>query len=187
MVIKTMVPNMKRLTLTSIVASIGLLLMINAVYAPWSTLGTGYAITSDHHGIDVLPGTPVMVTAGSLDSNVVQVTFRWHRPDESVAMEVTKPVYTNGTYGQWNNGSMALIRYANDTYTPDVLGDWGVQAFFQDSTGTGKAGLENVIKIRATSFNTIPEVPLGTVAILLTMFGALAVFGIRKKISAPKR
>jgi len=62
-----------------------------------------------------------------------------------------------------------------------VLGDWGVQAFFQDSTGRTKAGLDNVIKTKATSFNAIPEVPLGTIAIFLAMVGALGILAIKKK------
>lgn len=163
------------------VVLLGLLGMVGMVYAPWSTLGTGYAITSNVHGVDVLPGSQVRVTAGTLDPNVVQVVFRWHMPNETVAREVTVPVFTNGTMGQWNDGTSALVRFAIDNYTPGVVGDWGVQAFFQGSTGTAKAGLEDVVKIRATSFNVIPEVPLGTLVILLGMFGALGVFALRKK------
>lgn len=163
--------------------SLGLLISINAVYAPWSTLGTGYAIDSNYHGIDIPVGTPVVVTAGTLDSRVTQVTFRWHMPDDSVAREVAVPVFTNGTTGQWNNGTTALVRFAVDTFTPDVLGDWGVQAFFQGTGGSTRADLEHVIKIRATSFNVIPEVPLGTAVVLLSMFGALGVFAVKKKHS----
>jgi hypothetical protein len=94
---------------------------------------------------------------------------------------VTVPVFTNGDTGQWNNGTSALVRYAVDSYSPDVLGDWGVQAFFQGSGGSTKAGIEDVIKIRATSFNVIPEVPVGTIAILLSMFGAFGVFAVKKR------
>lgn len=161
--------------------SISTLFLVNIAYAPWSTLGTGYAITSNYHGVDVLPGTPVIVTAGTLDANVVNVTFRWHMPNETARWEVTVPVYTNGTTGQWNNGTTALIRYANNTQIPDVVGDWGVQAFFQDSTGKDKSGLKNVISIKATSFNTIPEIPLGTIAATATMIFALAFFMVKKK------
>jgi len=163
---------------------LGLLILSSAVYAPWTTLGTGYAITSNVHGIDILPGTPVTVTAGTLDSHVVQVTFRWHRPAGSILPpipDVIKPVYTNGTMGQWNNKTWALIRYANDTKIPDEIGDWGVQVFFQDSTGSDRAGLEDVIKIKATSFNVIPEIPLGTIAAAAAMFIALGLFIINKK------
>ena len=161
-----------------------LLISISAVNAPWSTLGTGYAITSNYHGVDIPPGTPVTITAGTLDSNVVKITFRWHEPPDGngpVRWEVTVPIFTNCTTGQWNNGTPAEIRYAQDTQTPDVLGDWGVQAFFRDSTGKDKAGLTNVIKIKATSFNAVPEVPFGTLAILTAMFGAIAIFAMKRK------
>ncbi|MGQ9460585.1 MAG: hypothetical protein ACUVRA_05090 [Candidatus Bathyarchaeaceae archaeon] len=163
---------------------LGSLILTSAVYAPWETLGTGYAITSNVHGIDIPPGMPVTVTAGTLDSNVVQVTFRWHEPPDGngpVRWEVTVPIFTNGTTGQWNDGTTALIRYAQDTQTPDLLGDWGVQAFFQDSTGNDRAGLANVIKIRATSFNAIPEIPFGTIAAAAAMFIAFGLFTVKKK------
>lgn len=160
---------------------VGLFGIMNSVYAPWSTLGTGYAITSNYHGKDAPLLATVTVTGCTLDQIVTQVTFRWHRPDDTVVREVTVPVFTNGTSGQWNDGTTALIRYAIDSFRPDVLGDWGVQAFFQDSAGKHKAGLNNVIKIKATSFNVVPEVPFGTAAILLSMFGALGVFAIKKK------
>jgi len=165
---------------------LGSLILSSAVYAPWTTLGTGYAITSNVHGIDILPGTPVTVTAGTLDNRVVNVTFRWHRPNESVAWEDVVNVWTNGTMGQWNNGTWALIRYAQDTHVPDEVGEWGVQAFFQDSEGRDRAGLEDVIKIKATSFNAVPEIPLGTIAAAATMFVAFGLFIIVKKKRTPK-
>lgn len=165
-----------------------ILISVSVVNAPWSTLGTGYAITSNYHGVDILPGTPVTITAGTLDSNVVKITFRWHEPPDGngpVRWEVTVPIFTNGTTGQWNNGTTAEIRYAQNTQTPDVLGDWGVQAFFRDSTGKDRADLTNVINIKATSFNAVPEVPFGTLAILTAMFGAIAIFAIKKKHVSP--
>jgi hypothetical protein len=155
--------------------------IISCAYAPWSTLGTGYAITSSYHGIDVPLMATVTVTAGTLDPSVMQVTFRWHRPGDTVVREVVVPVFTNGTTGQWNDGTTAPIRYAIDSFRPDLTGDWGVQAFFQDSAGKSACALDSVIKIKATSFNVIPEVPLGTAAILLSMLGALGVFAIKKK------
>lgn len=173
-----------KLTLVLMMLSIGLLASFTVVHAPWSTLGTGYAITSNYHGVDVPPLTPVTVTAGTLDSNVVQVTFRWHRPPDGngpVAWEDVVPVWQNGTMGQWNNNSWALIWYAENTHAPDELGDWGVQAFFQDSEGNDRAGLPRVVKIKATSFNSVPEVPLGTIVVSLAMLGALGIFAIKKK------
>lgn len=177
---------MKKYALLLAVISIGLLSMINLAYAPWSTLGTGYAITSNVHGIDVLPGTLVVVTAGSLDPNVARVTFRWHMPNNTVAREVTVPVFTNGTTGQWNNGDTSLIRYAVDSYRPEETGDWGVQAFFQGRTGWTRSGLDYVIKIKATSFNVVPEAQFGTLTILIGMFGALGLFAFRKRTALLK-
>lgn len=155
--------------------------MMSNAYAPWSTLGTGYTITSNYHGKDVPLMATVTVTAGTLDPSVTQVTFKWHRTNDTLVREATVPVFTNGTSGQWNNGATAPIRYAIDSFRPDLAGDWGVQAFFRDSAGKSKAGVNNVIKIKATSFNVIPEVPFGTAAILLSMLGALGVFAIKKK------
>lgn len=170
--------------MSTLISILGLLILINNAYAPWSTLGTGYAIDSDYHGINVPPGMPVTVSAGTLDSRVTHITFRWHMPNDTARWEITVPVYTNGTTGQWNNGSTALIRYANDTQTPDVLGDWGVQAFFRDSAGSEKAGLTNVIKVRATSFNTVPEIPIiGTAGAAVAMLLGLGFFMTRRRKS----
>ena len=165
-----------------------LLISVSVVNAPWSTLETGYAITSNYHGVDVLLGNPVTVTAGTLDSNVVRITFRWHFPNESIAREFTVSSLLTSPYPPPNVPQEVIdyensttIWYAQDSMVPDVLGDWGVQAFFQDSEGKDRAGLEDVIKIKATSFNAVPEVPFGTLAILAAMFGAIAIFAVRKK------
>lgn len=161
---------------------ISFVIFTNIVYAPWSTLGTGYAITSNYHGIDVFPGTPITITAGTLDSNVMNVTFRWHMPNDTVRWEETVPVTANGTVDQWNNGTSAPVLCAQSTRVPDVLGDWGVQAFFQDSTGKEKADLNNVIKIKATSFNVVPEIPLlGTIGSIAAMLLGFKFFTARKQ------
>lgn len=173
---------MKHKIILTLIFLSSFLIFINLVYAPWSTLGTGYAITSNYHGIDVFPGTPITVTAGTLDQSVTQVTFRWHMPNDTARWEVTVPVSPNGTTGQWNNGSTVPILYAQDTQVPDVIGDWGVQAFFQDSTGREKSGVDDVVKIRATSFNTIPEIPIiGTAGSIIAMLLGFKFFVTKKK------
>jgi len=168
--------------------SIGILASISVVYAPWQTLGTGYAITTNYHGIDVLPGTHVTATAGTLDPSIVSVTFKWNAPNgTTIWIDVVTPLWTNGTYGKWNDGTTALIHYANATHTLYLLEglsvpqDWGVQAFFQGPGGKEKANVADVIKIKAESFNVIPEVPLGTIAVTLSMFTALGIFALKKK------
>jgi len=160
---------------------LGLLILPNAVSAPWSTLGTGYAIATNYHGIDVPLGTPVTATAGTLDPGVVNVTFRWHMPNDTARWEVTKLVSQNGTKGKWNNGTEALIWYASDTQILDVLGDWGVQAFFRGPDGNDRANLTDVIKIKAESFNVVPQVPFGTIAAAVAMFVAFGLFIVKKK------
>jgi len=179
----------KRSALTFVIASVGLLLMINAVQAPLSTLGTGYAVTSDFHGIDVIIGNPVNVTALTLDSTINRITFKWNAPNgtEGVWIDTFTPLLIDGT-GTWNNGTTATIRYAYSIHNPDSIGDWGVKVLFQGTNGKTKENMDEVVQIRATSFNAVPEVPLGTIAILMAMLGALGVFAIKKRrITLPSK
>ena len=147
------------------------------VYAPEQTLSTGYAITSNYHGIEVPPGSSVVVTAMTTDQSVYQVTFLWKDPTGQTAdREAVKPLFTNGTM---YNGK--LIHYAISENIVSTIGDWGVQALFQAPDGTTKQGITEVVKIRATSFNVIPEVPLiGTAGASIAMLSGLA-YRLRKK------
>jgi hypothetical protein len=159
------------------------LVLVSIVQAPWSTLGTGYAITSNYHGIDIPPGTPVTITAGTLDHSITQVTFRWHFPNGTAAWtDTVVPVYSNGTQGTWNNGTVKDILYAQDTQIPTVMGDWGVQAFFQDATGRTKSDVDDVVAIKATSFNVIPEIALiGTAGAAIAMLLGFGLFAKSRK------
>lgn len=172
-----------RISLVIALLCLQLLVFVSVVYAPWSTLGTGYAVTSDYHGIDVWIGDPVNVTAGTLDANVYQVTFKWNAPNgtEGVWIDVFTPLVTNSSTGTWNNGTTATIRYAWSVHRPDSLGDWGVKVLFQGPDGRTKENADEVVKIKATSFNVVPEVPFGTVAILTAMLGAITLFAVKKK------
>ncbi|MEM1507721.1 MAG: hypothetical protein QXY73_04025 [Candidatus Bathyarchaeia archaeon] len=154
-----------------------LLASVNIIYAQWSALASGYAVTTNYHGVDVPPGTLITAIAGTTDGNVKSVTFLWKDPDGSVAFEETKSIYTNGTT---YNGK--LIRYANSSYIPDTLGDWCVQALFIGTRGTTKANTEEVIRIRATSFNMVPDFPaVGVAGALSVMMLSLYYFYVRKK------
>jgi hypothetical protein len=157
----------------------GMFLAIPSVaHAQWSAINSGYAITTDYHGKAVPIGTLVTATAGTTDAEVKSVTFLWHYPDnETVAYEVNVQVWSNGsTY----DGK--LIYYATSSYIPDVLGDWGVQALFIGEGGTKKANHDDVVRIRATSFNTIPDLPVvGTAGAIATMLLGLGMFLHKKK------
>jgi hypothetical protein len=143
-----------------------------SVYAitPYGSLASGYAVTSNYHGVDVPPGASVVVTAMTTDYSVDKVTFIWKNPAGQVAFKETKPVYTNGTR---YNGK--LIRYANSTFAPNTIGDWGVQAKFLDVHNFCRWTWTERVARRATSFNVIPEVPvLGTAGASIIMLLGVA-------------
>ena len=133
-------------------------------------------------------------TAGTTDSEVKKVEFRWLDPDGNLVWDVNVTVF--GPYTtpdvpdnitlppeiiEWAEENQGIdIWYAQNTQIPDVLGDWGVQAIFHDS-GKIQGKNSDIVAIRATSFNVVPEVPFGTIVILLSMFGALGVFAIKRK------
>jgi len=155
---------------------IGLALLIGAVYAPEESLGSGYAVTSNYHGIDVPIPSPVAVTAMTTDDTVYQVTFLWKKPDGSLWLSEVSPVYEDGEY------EGKLIYKADSTRTPDEIGDWGVQALFQSPDGKTKQGIEEVIKIKATSFFAIPEVAvIGTLGTVVAMLLGFGLFTVRRK------
>lgn len=144
----------------------------NMAFAQWEAISSGYAITTDYHGMIVPPGALVTATAGTTNPNVVSVTFLWKDPTETVKYEINVVVWSNGsTY----NGK--TIYYANSSYTPDIIGDWGVQALFIGEGGTVKANHADVVRIRATSFNVIPDLPvIGTAGAATTMLLGLGLF-----------
>jgi len=151
--------------------------MVNAVHAQWSALNSGYAVTTDYHGKEVMPGMPVTATAGTTDTNVKRVTFLWKDPDKSIVYVETVDVWQNGS--QWDG---KIIYYAQSSYEPNVRGDWGVQALFIGEGGTKKAQVEDTIMIRGTSFLVIPDFPVvGTVGALMAMILGLSLFAHKKR------
>jgi hypothetical protein len=133
-----------------------MLLLIYSANAGWSALNSGYAVTTDYHGIDVPPGTLVTATAGTTDSSILNVTFVWKFPNETVAFEdVDVTVWSNGTKYPDENGS--LIYYAQSCFTPTVEGEWGLQAFFKGLGGHLRGNGTDIIAIRATSPEVISE------------------------------
>jgi hypothetical protein len=141
-----------------------------AYAAPPINLNDGYEIITNWHGVDVPPGTEVVATAMTTNPEVARVTFLWKNPSDT-------PTYTDPDVAVFQNGTMwdgKLIYYAISTYTPNIMGDWGVQALFQDSTGRTIQGVEGVVAIRARSFNAVPEIPiLGTVGATIAMLAGL--------------
>jgi hypothetical protein len=135
----------------------------------------------------------VVATAGTTDLTIEHVTFRWQDPDNSTVWEetvaVSGPLTTPNVPSdippevqEWANDNPSVdYLYAQSTYAPNIVGDWGVQAFFIGPDGTTKAGLDYVVQIRATSFNVIPEVPIiGTAGAAIAMLAGLGAFMKRR-------
>jgi len=181
-----------------ILASVLFVAGVNTAKAQWPAIKqSGYAITTNWHKIEIPLGALVVATAGTTDLTILTVTFRWHAPNGTVIFQdtvnvvgpITTPTVPPNVPQEvidWANANPGVqYLYAQSTHeiptTLDIVGDWGVQAFFQELGGRQKAGVSDVIQIRATSFNVVPEAPIGTTAILLSMFGALSVFALRKR------
>lgn len=139
----------------SLLFSLATLFFISSVVMLVNAKSYDYKATSNYHGVDVPFGATVIVTATTNDPSVTRVTFIWKNANEDPIF--TEPVVISGGTAQ-------------SSQRPNSLGEWGVQTFFQGSGGTTKGGNELTIKIRATSFNVIPEIPLlGTAGASIAM------------------
>ena len=152
-----------------------------------NALDSGYAITRwPWDGGDLLPGDSATVRACTTEPphpEATEVVFRWIRPDGSNWTVGPFPLTNSSDTwdGKW-------IFDAYDTQTLDMFGAWGVQALFLDEEGKLQGPNPYcIVKIRAISHHVIPEVPFGTIAIILSMLGALGVFAIVKRKTAIPR
>ena len=188
-----------RYTVAIIMFAVTLILYTTVVQAgPWSALSSGYAVTTDYQGVLVYVPQDVTATAGTTEHpavdrvpefpDVTKVRLLWMPPADSLLDEFFSPpleqdpldlTYSGDDYVD-KDGIPWGIYTASDTQTIDAIGDWGVQAWFYDSEGNLK-GISGLTKIRATSFEAVPDVPFGTIAAFLAMLGALGIFVINKK------
>lgn len=147
--------------------------------APYNNLNSGYRVTTDNHGETVMFGDAVIAWAGTTNLGIDKVTFRWMSPDgDETIVEVT-----TFTMGEWNSQP---VKEFSDTMYPTVNGDWGVQGIFYDNENPGNgvgpiAAQPFFTEIRARSFFVIPEVTMGTIAVIAAMFIALALFALKRK------
>jgi hypothetical protein len=168
--------------------------VLNVAYAAWSAISSGYAVTTDWHGEIVPIGESVTAWAGTTNSEVYQVEFLWKNETEQVVFAENVTDLVNFTTPQVPSGVPDEIKewaednpgyeiwYANNTQIPNAIGNWTVQAFFYASGGNLKGKDSDIIKIRATSLQTIPSIPiLGTAGALLTMLLGLTILLKRRK------
>lgn len=187
---------MKAKSILGLVILFVLAYLIFSVQAQWPALNSGFAVTTDYHGADPIPqGTAVTAKAGFIPEkfdpppNIEYIQFIWHNETDGVEFDVD--VYpSDSPTGDWltedwtdKSGTTWTVYYLNNTQYPVTLGEWGVQAVFRGEGGSVQ-GLDEMVPafaIRATSFETIPEVPLGTITAVLAMLAAGTLFVVKKR------
>jgi hypothetical protein len=169
-------------------------LAVGIVFAHWPAITTGYAVTTNWHGIDVPGGQEVVVTAGTTDPSVKTINFTWKNAGGGTVWSEIVPVSgplvapdvppykVPQEVVDWANNNLGVTYwYAQSSHTPTEVGDWGVQARFLGAVKE-KGNSEVDFVVRATSFNLVPETPWGPIAISATLLGALGLFVFRKKL-----
>ena len=146
-----------------------------------NALDSGYAIARwPWDGGYLYPGESATVRACTTEPphpEATKVVFRWNRPDGTHFDVGPKDLTLSGD--TWDTKP---IWDAYDTQNLDMMGDWGVQARFIGEDGKLKGpNPYPIVKIRAISWHAIPEVPLGTITTILSIFGALGVSAIVKR------
>jgi len=142
----------------------------------WNSIHSGYATTTNRHGEVINVGESVIVYAGTTDSDVEYVVFIWKHGEEEIYRD--GPIY-DWEWDEWDGTSFRKFGGASvSEHILNGVDDWGIQVLFYGPTGHIRK--ESIISIKATSINVVPEVSTGTLTILLTILGSLAIF-IRKK------
>jgi len=188
--------KLKKLGLVALLVVLMLIVTPTIVKAdPWSALeGSGYAVTVEGFPLEeVYPGDVIRAYAGTTypEEEVEYVVFLWLAPDETVISDPHDSHDLSGfgpdPIGMYTDFDVrvASCEITVGTDIPFIVGDWGVQAEFWGPDGKlkGTGSSTGIVKIRATSFYAVPEVPMiGTLTILLTMLASLAIFARKRKI-----
>lgn len=187
--------EMKNVRLFTILVVYFLLFIIGTdiAKAQWSAIkGSGYAVTTNWHGISVPIGQVVVVTAGTTDPDVTHVRFIWRNSSEAVVWDETitidgplktpnVPTNVPQEVIDWAVENQDITYwYAQSSHIPNALNEWSVQAIFYNATRPKGNSKVNFV-IRATSFNVIPDAPVvGTAGLVLAMIFGLGLFKFKK-------
>jgi hypothetical protein len=142
-------------------------------------LTEGYDLTTDYQGIDVPIGNEVTAYAATTDPTVYSVTFNWKDPADQVIYPDAVTDHVQITYeGQ-------TVYVFESKFTPEYVGHGSVQAHFQGEDGKTLHDIEDVVAIKAASFNVIPELPvIGTAGASIAMMLGLA-YQLKRRIKKP--
>jgi hypothetical protein len=105
-------------------------------------------------------GEDITAKATTIDSSIVNVTFRWIDPSNNEVRTNTVNIV---------NGE------ANDTYTPNQVGTWKVVAEFSNGA--------IVVKELQVPFQVVPESIIGALSVIGSSLVVLAVYRRRRKTS----
>jgi hypothetical protein len=161
----------------NILLSILVIALICSFVSVANASGYIYELTNNYSGTSAPLDATVVVTAKINDPNAYKVVFTWLNPANQLEL-------IEGENVQWDGSSYIdgkEVWVASSTYTADVIGDWNVYAVFLDKFGKRCFSIVIPVKIRHTSFNVIPEIPvIGTAGASLAMIAGFA-FKIKRK------
>lgn len=158
----------------------------NAGFLFPNNLDSGYYLTSNYQGENVPPGATVTMTAETTNTRAKSVQFFWFAPDGTLARISDKiPVWENGS--TWTNDEGTFtIYFAEDSYTPNVPGHWGVVAIFFGEGGIILCRHTIILAIRFTFFNVVPEIQVaGSAGAAGIMLLGLSLFVMKKRKERP--
>jgi hypothetical protein len=181
--------KLKTLSIASLLTMI--ICFIPLVYSvdwtlPYNDLSSGYRVTTDPHGEDIMLGDPITAWAGTTNPAINRVVFRWNPPEGS-------PDVVDGTpQGFVDVPGVGIVYQWSSTKNLDVMGDWGVQGLFynDDVTEPGQGPIAEdpgPTSIRARSAFVISEVAIGSIMAVAAMFTALGLFAYKKKHTPTKQ
>ena len=172
----------------AILAFISLLVLIPAVVLadPWSAIDSGFAVTTNHHGEDIIPppDPPLRAKVGLLAAEyprLIWVEVELRDPDGVVVD--SQVVYPGPDFVPDTSPGGNPIMYAwTDPFAPAswTIGHYSVKAYFYLTGGRGLANAEDLDAMRATTVMTVPELPIGTLGAIAALFAGLGIYSLLK-------
>jgi len=170
---------------------LALMAMSTVVQAdPWSAIDSGYAVSTNYHGEEtpVPPDPPLMARVGVLLENFALLDYvevHLRDPSDDVVDIVVVPA-SAFVPGLSPKGADIMEAWS-DPLEPEegtwLIGHYSVKAYFYAVEGAAEpelANCEDLEAMRATTVMTIPEVPIGTLTVLLAMIAGLAIFARKR-------
>jgi len=162
-----------KMLLALLVSALTFAVYVRVAQAPWASIKSGYAIwTEPAH--EVLVENEVTALAATTNFDITKVKFYWMDPYGTKHGPFSETLFQDTTIDGID------VRVFENEHTLDILGEWGVQAFFYDGSESVESPPQEAIK--AVSLTAVPEAPIGTLTIALAVLATLALFARKRKI-----